>query len=127
MNDVLREYLDDFLVSYLDDVVIYSKIASEHKRHVRMILEKLRQAGLYAKPEKCQFSVQEVTFLGYLINPHRIQMDLKVEAVTTWPTPQSQHDIQVFLGFANFYGKFIDGYSRVVIPLHLSQSQIHLG
>src|ERR1700726_645151 len=65
MNDVLREYLDDFVVIYLDDVLIYSKNASEHRRHVRMVLEKLRQAGLYAKPEKCQFSVQEVAFLGY--------------------------------------------------------------
>ena len=118
MNDVLREYLDDFVVIYLDDVLIYSKNASEHRRHVRMVLEKLRQAGLYAKPEKCQFSVQEVAFLGYLISPHGIRMDpKKVEAVTSWPIPQSQHDIQVFLGFANFYRKFINEYSRVVSPL----------
>ena len=118
MNDVLREYLDDFVVIYLDDVLIYSESASEHKRHVRMVLEKLRQAGLYAKPEKCLFSVEEVTFLGYLISPHGIRMDpKKVEAVTSWPTPLSQHDIQVFLGFANFYRKFINEYSRVVTPL----------
>jgi len=72
MNDVLREYLDVFVVTYLDDVLIYSENASEHKRHVRMVLEKLRQAGLYAKPEKCQFSVEEVAFLGYLISPHGV-------------------------------------------------------
>ena len=118
MNDVLREYLDVFVVIYLDDVLIYSETASEHKRHVRMVLEKLRKAGLYAKPEKCQFSVQEVAFLGYLISPHGVRMDpKKVEAVTAWPIPQSQHDIQVFLGFANFYRKFINEYSRVVAPL----------
>src|ERR1700738_2166443 len=118
MNDVLREYLDDFVVIYLNDVLIYSETTSEHKRHVRMVLEKLRQAGLYAKPEKCQFSVQEVAFLGYLISPHGVRMNLKkVEAVTSWLTPQSQHDIQVFLKFANFYQKFINEYSRVVTPL----------
>ena len=118
MNDVLREYLDVFVVIYLDDVLIYSETASEHKRHVRLVLEKLRQAGLYAKPEKCQFSVQEVAFLGYLISPHGVRMNpKKVEAVTAWPTPQSQHDIQIFLGFANFYRKFINEYSRVVTPL----------
>ena len=90
MNDVLREYLNDFLVIYLDDVLIYSETASEHKRHVRLVLEKLRQAGLYAKPEKCQFSVEEVAFLGYLISPHGIRMDpKKVDAVTSWPTLQS--------------------------------------
>ena len=118
MNDVLREYLDDFVVIYLDDVLIYSETALEHKRHVRIVLEKLRQADLYAKPEKCQFSVQEVAFLGYLISPHGVRMDLKkVEAVTSWPTPQSQHDIQVFLEFANFYRKFINEYSCIVTPL----------
>jgi hypothetical protein len=118
MNDVLREYLDVFVVIYLDDVLIYSENASEHKRHVRMVLEKLRQAGLYAKPEKCQFSVEEVAFLGYLISPHGVRMNpKKVEAVTAWPIPQSQHDIQVFLGFANFYRKFINEYSHVVTPL----------
>ena len=106
MNNVLQEYLDDFVVIYLDDVLIYSESASEHKRHVRMVLEKLRQASLYAKPEKCQFSVEEVTFLGYLISPHGIRMDpKKVEAVTSWPTPLSQHDIQAVMGFKRSYSR----------------------
>jgi len=83
MNDVLCEYLDVFVVIYLDDVLIYLENASEHKRHIRMVLEKLRQTGLYAKPEKCQFSVQEVAFLGFLIGPHGVRMNpKKVEAVT---------------------------------------------
>ena len=68
MNDVLWEYLDDFLVIYLDDMLIYSETASEHKCYIRMVLEKLWQAGLYAKPEKCQFSIEEMAFLGYLIS-----------------------------------------------------------
>ena len=118
MNEVLREYLDVFLVIYLDDVLIYSNSKAEHKRHVRLVLQRLQEAGLYVKPEKCQFSVSEVSFLGYLISPHGIRMDpKKVEAVTSWPAPQSQHDIQIFLGFANFYRKFIDNYSRIVTPI----------
>ena len=84
MNDVLHEFLNDFLVIYLNNILIYSEITSEHKQHIRMILKKLQQASLYAKPKKCQFSVQEVAFLGYLISPHGIQMDpKKVEAVTS--------------------------------------------
>ena len=118
MNDVLREYLDDFLVIYLDDILIYSNTKSEHQHHVRLVLQRLREAGLYVKPEKCQFAVSEVSFLGYLISANGIRMDpKKVEAVTSWPTPQSQHDIQVFLGFANFYRRFIKEYSRTVSPI----------
>jgi len=118
MNDVLHEYLDVFVVIYLNDIVIYSETASKHKGYVRMVLEKLLQASLYAKPEKYQFSVQKVAFLEYLISLHGVQMDpKKVEAVTLWLTPQSQHNIQVFVGFANFYTKFINEYSCIVMPL----------
>ena len=118
MNDVLREFLDDFVVVYLDDILIYSNSLEEHKRHVRMVLKCLYKAGLYVKPQKCQFHVQEVSFLGYLISPHGIRMDpKKVEAVTSWLTPQSPHDIQIFLGFANFYRRFIKRYSHVTAPM----------
>ena len=118
MNTVLWEYLHNFLVIYLDNMLIYLETALEHKCHIRIVLKKLRQTGLYAKPEKCQFSVEEGVFLGHLISAQGIQMDLKkVEAVTAWLTLQSQHDIQVFLGFANFYRKFINEYSHVVVPL----------
>jgi Reverse transcriptase (RNA-dependent DNA polymerase) len=118
VNDTFREYLDDFLVAYLDDLLIYSNTLKEHKRHVRLILERLRAAGLYIKPEKCQFHVTEVAFLGFLISDKGVRMDLaKVDAVLAWPVPQSSHDIQVFLGFANFYRRFIKGFSRIVTPI----------
>jgi Reverse transcriptase (RNA-dependent DNA polymerase) len=68
MNDTFREFLDDFLVVYLDDVLIYSRDLKEHKTHVRQVLEKLREAGLFLKPSKCQFHVQEVEFLGFVIS-----------------------------------------------------------
>ena len=117
-NDVFREFLDDFLVVYLDDLLIYSNTLEEHKNHVRQVLDRLRSAGLYVKPEKSQFHVQEVTFLGFIISPEGIHMDpAKVMAVTSWPVPESVHDIQVFLGFANFYRRFIKTYSKIVTPI----------
>ncbi len=113
MNDTFREFLDKFLVIYLDDLLIYSDTLAEHKKHVRAVLEKLRDAGLYLKISKCQFHVQEVTFLGYVVGPNGIKMDpAKVEAITTWPAPQSAHDIRVFLGLANFYRRFIKNFSN---------------
>jgi hypothetical protein len=118
VNDTFRDFIDDFLVAYLDDLLIYSNTLKEHKRHVRLVLERLRAAGLYIKPEKCQFHVTEVAFLGFIISDKGVQMDpAKVNSVLAWPAPQSVHDIQVFLGFANFYRRFIEGFSRIVTPI----------
>ena len=118
MNDTFRDFLDEFLVVYLDDLLIYSKTMKEHKQHVRRVLERLRDAGLYLKPSKCVFHVQEVTFLGFVIGPDGVKMDpAKVEAITSWPTPRSVHDIRVFLGLASFYRRFIDNFSQIVTPL----------
>jgi hypothetical protein len=118
VNDTFKEFLDDFLVAYLDDLLIYSSTLKEHKRHVRLILERLRAVGLYIKPEKCQFHVEEVAFLGFLISNKGVRMDpAKVDAVLSWPVPRSVHDIQVFLGFANFYRRFIKRFSRIVTPI----------
>jgi RNase H-like domain found in reverse transcriptase/Reverse transcriptase (RNA-dependent DNA polymerase)/Integrase zinc binding domain/Chromo (CHRromatin Organisation MOdifier) domain/Integrase core domain/Retroviral aspartyl protease len=117
-NDTFSDFLDEFLAIYLDDLLIYSRTLKEHKVHVRRVLERLREAELYVKPEKCQFHVQEVSFLGYLISEKGIRMDpAKVEAITQWPTPTSVHDIQVFLGFANFYRRFIKRFSRIILPI----------
>ena len=117
-NDTFSDFLDDFLTIYLDDFLIYSRTLKEHKQHVRRVLERLREAGLYVKPQKCQFHVQEVSFLGYLISGKGVRMDpAKIEAITQWPTPTSVHDIQVFLGFANFYRRFIKRYSRIILPI----------
>jgi hypothetical protein len=118
VNDTFHEFLDDFLVAYLDDLLIYSKTLKEHKRHVKLVLQRLQDAGLYLKPSKCQFHQTEISFLGYIINQDGIKMDpIKVEAVTQWPTPESVHDIQIFLGFANFYRRFIRGYSRTIAAI----------
>ncbi|KAG1536699.1 hypothetical protein G6F49_012934 [Rhizopus delemar] len=118
INDTLREFLDLFVVVYLDDILIYSENLTDHYNHVNLVLEKLRGAGLYAKAEKCEFDVTEVEFLGFKISPKGIFMDQsKVSAITNWPTPRSVHDIQVFLGFSNFYRRFIQDYSKLTVPM----------
>lgn len=118
MNDTFRDFLDEFLVVYLDDLLIYSDSLKEHRMHVRKVLERLREAGLFLKPSKCVFHVQEVEFLGFVLGVNGVRMDpKKVESVTSWPTPRSPHDVRMFLGLANFYRRFIKGFSQLAAPL----------
>ena len=118
IHDVLREYLDDFCISYMDDILIYSPSEEEHEQHVRLILQKLIEHGLYVKLEKCVFNVPRISFLGYIISDQGIEMDpSRIQSIVDWPAPSCVRDIQIFLGFANFYRRFIDGYSRVVCPI----------
>ena len=118
MHDILRDYLDLFAVGILDDVIIFSATPSEHTSHVRSILEVLRKHKLYAKVEKCEFSKAQMTFVGYLVSKNGIGMDpAKVSAVLEWPIPTTVKEVQSFLGFANFYRKFINHYSSLTSPL----------
>src|SRR5437773_1056722 len=97
---------------------MYSTTLEEHILHLRQVLQKLLEHGLFVKLEKCQFSVQEISFLGFVISPQGISIDAdRISTISEWPVPRSVTDIQVFLGFANFYRRFIDGYSRVVMPI----------
>ncbi|KAM0708516.1 hypothetical protein Q7P35_005168 [Cladosporium inversicolor] len=126
MNNIMQEYLDEFCTVYLDDVLIYSETLEEHQGHVRKVLLKLRDAGLPVDIEKCEFHVQEVKYLGLIITPDGLKMDpVKVEAVQTWETPRSVRDIQAFLGFANFYCKFIRGFSLIAAPLTAQTKKDH--
>jgi hypothetical protein len=104
MNNVFCEYLDDFVVYYIDDILIFSKNMKDHECHVYIILEKLREVGLYATLEKCEFHQSKVEFLGYIISRDGILMNLrKVQTIVDWATPNSIQNVQCFLGFANFY------------------------
>lgn len=118
MNDVFREHLDHFVVVYLDDILVYSSSPDEHVEHVRKVLSLLRANNLYAKASKCTFGVPEVEFLGYLVGINGLRMDpTKVQTVVDWPIPRHVKAVQSFLGFANFYRRFIRDYSKVVSPL----------
>jgi hypothetical protein len=118
LNDVLREHLDNFVVIYLDDILIYSRNVRDHIQHVRLVLAKLHAAELQVNLKKCVFHATEVEFLGYVISRDGIRMDSsKVQAVLAWPTPVSVRNIQVFIGFANFYRRFIKNFSKLVGPI----------
>ena len=113
MNDLFKEYLDDFIVIYLDDIVVYSRTLEEHVKHLRLALEKLRGANLYLKPEKCEFGQKEIMFLGHYISEGRVRMDpKKIQAIVEWPTPKKVTELRSFLGLANYYRKFIKGFSK---------------
>ena len=118
MNDIFREYLDHFVVIYLDDILIFSSNLNEHTHHVRLVLTKLREYGLYAKSEKCEFDRTSIEFLGYMISPIETTMDEHKEAaITDWPLPTQFKEVQPFLGFANFNRRFIDKFSSLVQAL----------
>ncbi|KAI0992795.1 hypothetical protein K3495_g15389, partial [Podosphaera aphanis] len=118
INNTLQEHLDVFCTAYIDDVLIYSSSQEEHRRHVNLVLDKLGKAGLQLDIKKCSFEAEEVKYLGLIISRQGIKMDpSKVECVRSWKTPKCVKDIQAFLGFANFYRRFIKGFSRVAAPL----------
>ena len=104
MNDIFSDLLDVCVVIYLDDILIYLNNMSEHHRHVKEVLKRLRKAGLYAKAEKCEFHSESVEYLEYILSPSGLTMsNNKVKIIQDWPEPKKVKDIQSFLGFANFY------------------------
>lgn len=114
INDVLRKHLDDFVIAFLDDILIFSKNVSEHPNHVRQILQALSDANLFVKLEKCIFDAESVEFLGHIISSMGISMVKdRTNAILSWPLPKSQTELLSFLGFCNWYRKFIDHYSMI--------------
>src|SRR5437667_1397472 len=110
--------LDVTCVVYLDNILIYSCDSAAHTRHVKEVLQRLRQYNLYAKLSKCQFSVTQTDFLGYILHPDGVAIELsRVKTIEEWPEPQSYKNIQVFLRFANFYRRFIANFSTIASPL----------
>lgn len=118
INDTIRDCLDDFATAYLDDVLIYSESKEQHDAHVDKVLGKLKGAGLYLDPTKCSWGVTRVKYLGLILTTEGIEMDpSKVTVVRDWPTLRNVKDVQAFLGFCNFYRRFIRGFSRLAKPL----------
>ncbi|KAJ1041134.1 hypothetical protein NDA10_004492 [Ustilago hordei] len=118
INDIFRDIIGIYVVVYLDDFLIFSDTEEVHVKHVTEVLTRLRSNRLFAKLSKCEFHTKTVEFLGYIIKPTGIEMDPeKVRTVKEWPMPESIHDIQRFLGFANFYRRFIAHFARIAKPL----------
>ncbi|KAI3794785.1 hypothetical protein L1987_37424 [Smallanthus sonchifolius] len=115
MNRVCKPYLDQFIIVFLDDILIYSKSLEEH---LRLILELLKQEQLYAKFSKCDFWIREVQFLVHVINEKGIHVDpAKVEAIKNWAAPTTPTEVRQFLGLAGYYRRFIEGFSNIAQPL----------
>lgn len=118
METVLRPYLYKFALVYLDDILIYSKTPEEHVLHLQQVLDALRKAKLYAKLSKCSFFQSSISWLGHVISGSGISLDpIKVAAVAAWTAPRTVKQLQSFLGFANFYRRFIAGFGQLAAPL----------
>ncbi|KAL5575999.1 hypothetical protein UlMin_017698 [Ulmus minor] len=118
MNQVFHDFLDKFVVVYLDDIVVYSTTIEEHKKHLEMVFQKLRDNQLYVKREKCAFAQTIINFLGHIIERGQIRMDMKkVRAIQEWKTPANVKELRSLLGLANYYRRFVEEYSKTAAPL----------
>nr|ABA98544.1 retrotransposon protein, putative, Ty3-gypsy subclass [Oryza sativa Japonica Group] len=118
MNKVFMEFLDKFVVVFIDDILIYSKSEEEHEQHLRLVLEELKEQQLYAKFSKCDFWLSEDKFLGHVITAQGIAVDpANVESVTKWTPPKTVSQIRSFLGLAGYYRRFIEIFSRIARPM----------
>jgi hypothetical protein len=115
---VLRKHPDQFSIAYQDDIIIYSNSLEEHREHVWLILAKLQEAGLYLKLSKCEFEMQRMSFVGFIVMLEGVEIEPdRVPTITEWPELTCHGDIQVFLGFANFYRRFISSFSHRAKPM----------
>ncbi|KAL4038613.1 hypothetical protein IC575_002235 [Cucumis melo] len=118
MNRVFREFLDTFVIVFIDDILIYSKTEAEHEEHLRLVLQTLRDNKLYAKFSKCEFWLKQVSFLGHVVSKAGVSVDpAKIEAVTGWTRPSTVSEVRSFLGLAGYYRRFVENFSRIATPL----------
>uniref|UniRef100_A0A4W5P6M8 ribonuclease H n=1 Tax=Hucho hucho TaxID=62062 RepID=A0A4W5P6M8_9TELE len=118
VDEIFRDLLGQGVVVYIDDILIYSATRAEHVSLVRRVLGRLLEHDLYIKAEKCLFFQQSVSFLGYRISTSGVEMESdRISAVCNWPTPTTVKEVQRFLGFANYYRRFIRGFGQVAAPI----------
>jgi len=118
MNRVFIDYLDKFVVVFIDDILIYSRSKEEHMEHLRTVLGVLRRQHLYAKLSKCDFWQSEVTFLGHVVSARGVEVDpTKIEVVKAWEPPKNVREVRSFLGLAGYYRRFVEGFSCIAQPL----------
>ncbi len=118
INDVYRDMLNRGVIVYIDNILVYSDSLENHIQQVRTVLQRLIEHQLYAKMEKCEFHQTQISFLGYIISPEGVAMDdKKVQSILNWPQPKTVKELQRFLGFANFYRRFIRNFNTIAAPL----------
>jgi hypothetical protein len=118
MNGVFREYLDKFVIVFLDDILIYSNSEEYHEHHLRMVLQVLRENQLYAKLSKCSFYQKQIHYLGHIISKDGIAVDPeKIESIREWAMPRNVTEVRSFMGLAGYYRIFIEGFSKISCPI----------
>ncbi|KAL2938982.1 Transposon Ty3-I Gag-Pol polyprotein [Bienertia sinuspersici] len=118
MNRTFHEYLDKFIVVFIDDILIYSRSREEHEEHLRRTLDILRRDRWYAKLSKCEFWLKRIAFLGHIVSNEGVSVDpSKIKAVSEWPRPTNVTEIRSFLGLAGYYRRFVKDFSRIAQPI----------
>ena len=124
MNNVMHKYLDKFVVMFIDDIGIYSKSKEEHKEHLKIVLQELRDYQLFAKFSKCNFFKDEIQYLGHVVTKVGILVDPeKIKAIEDWPVPKDVTDVRSFMGITGYYRRFIEGFSRIANPITSLQNK----
>jgi hypothetical protein len=119
MDDVLRPFTNSFMVVYLDDILIFNRMWEEHMRHIQQVLITLQQHKLYANLEKCSFGMNKFQYLGYIVDEHGVHVDpAKIQVIRDWPTSTTLTEFRSFLGLANFYRRFMLGFSHIAWALN---------
>ncbi|XP_028118005.1 uncharacterized protein LOC114315596 [Camellia sinensis] len=129
MNRVFKQFLDEFIIVFIDDILIYSKSRGEHEQHLRTALQILRENKLYAKLSKCELWLGSVALLGHVIDTDCISMDpQKIEAIVDWPKPINVSEVRSFLGLTGYYCRFVKDFSKLALPLtQLTQKNVPFG
>ena len=118
MNRIFHDFLDQFVVVFIDDILVYSRNKEKHREHLRIVLQIFKESELYAKLSKCDFWLEEVQFLGHVISKDGVAVDpSKVEVVMEWQQSTTPTEVRNFLGLAGYYQKFIKGFSTLALPL----------
>ena len=120
MNDIFKDLIVLGKVTiYLDNILIFTNNMEEHRTLVHEVLKHLKEHDLFCKPEKCEFAKQKLSYLGFVISPDEVHMDpIKLKGISDWPVPKTVRDVRKFIGFCNFYRKFIRHYAHLAAPLN---------
>lgn len=120
MNGIFRDCLDEFVIIFLDDILVYSKDRGEHKRHLEAVLTRLREQKLYVKLSKCSFWQRSIRFLGHIVSEEGVSVDPeKIRSIKQWPTPRNATEVRSFLGLAGYYRNFVKGFASLAQAMTL--------
>jgi hypothetical protein len=119
MNDVFRPFIDEFVIVYLDNILVFSETWDDHVRHVKKVLDTLQREKLHVKLSKCEFGKTTLVNLGHIVGGGQLKIDpYKVDVIVFWPEPKSVTEVRSFLGAAQYWRRFIPNFSFIAAPLH---------